>query len=606
MLVAAIAAFAAWFPSAASADITPTVTTSYEPSTVPGGNGLYSITQTYQYGGSPEPQPGTEDLKKWVIDSPAGLIGNPNAIPYDDRCTVAEFNQANPFADSTCPPESKVGTATLNLVTDAVSGMVPGGTPLTAVTGDIYVLQTDPEVPTTLATRLNSAWYQNVPTTPCASPAPLPCPVYIKTRSIVQPVTTGINGADDGDFRLRIIPAEDSTRPSSYLPTGSGFAAGATPLHIRSITYALNADAGNGNPFIQYPTNLGPWNSLSYATAWDANANADSDPDPDEALNSYKKSTNIDAKTPDQVLPPFPASASMTLSDLSRGSHPQVDMTVKGINAMGDDYPKSVVNTLPASINVDALNIPADVCTTAQRDANACPASSKIGTATAPTPLLTAGLSGDVYMVEIDGKTVPDLAIFFNNPPNSIRSFRLDGATKYVGAQANQIETTFANNPQNPINEFKMTINGGASGLMKVIECPSGSASPEDGPITFNLTGFSGQTAANSSTPALADCFGIAKLKKISKCVKSKLKVSPSYQSRDQISKAELWIKRKGSKKYKRVKTNKKSPFRFSVKLSKRTYKKGKHAYRIRAVYKASPAAPGGTVKTRTSSFKKC
>lgn len=615
MLVAAIAAFAAIFPSAASADISSTVTQEFA-STAPGANSTYTNIQDFTLSEAP-PHVDDDDLRKWILDGPAGQVGNPNAVPFADRCTEAQFTTVvDPGTDgvppffNACPNSSIVGIAAVvfghdgaGIDVDGNGGSFSGvnnfgtltglsrfsGVPNTnnldtnGSPGTIYLLQTTPEVPVTLGTIFHLS--ANTPTAG-------------HTRSILQPVTSGA----DGDFRIRVIPAEDSVHPVTTGPT---------PLFISQIMQRLHGMTGAGlneHAWLYNPTRCDAWTGYSYAREYDATGNegANSNPDIENPADGYRKSAGHDV-TPDcSTLPAFPAAASMTLSSLNRGDHPQVDVTVTGINAMGDDYSKKVVNTLPASINVDTLNLPVDICTEAQRDANTCPASSKIGTATAATPLLTAGLTGDVYMVQIPGKAVPDLAIFFNNPPNSIRSFRLDGKTKYVGPNSNQIETTFDNSPQNPMSSFSLTLTGGATGLMKITECPSGTASPPDGPITFNLTGFSGQSATNSSTPALADCFGVAKLKKIRKCVKSKLKVSPSYQSRDQIAKSELWIRKKGSKKYKRVQTVKKSPFRFSKKLSSRTYKKGKHAYKVRAVYKASPAAPNGTVKQRISSFKKC
>lgn len=632
MLVVAIAAFAAWFPSAASADITPTASTVYSTNQA-GAHGDYTIIQEFKYPTTAEPTTGTEDLKKWVVDSPAGLVGNPNAIAEADRCDPAAFDPSGTMsplnATGACPASSKVGEALVYLVSDAQDGVcpgtgyfpagscLPGGANVTTLTGNIYLLKNSPaapEVPVVLGTIFtNSTSYQAGICSLRTPSASAPCTLQPKTKSLLEPVTTDDIDTTDGDFRIRTVPEEYSSRPVAYLPSPPfiAYTSGGTPLHIRRIDQKLfgyvNNDTNNA-PFLSFPTNCGPWVSKSYAHAYDGNGTAtETGVDPNNMSDAYTVSnedvkSDVSCTTP----PTFGSSATMTLSDLTRGSHPQVDVAVKGITAFGDDYPKKVVSTLPGSINVDAANIPADICTTTQRAANACPAGSKVGTATASTPLLSGGLSGDVYMVKVGDKVVPDLAVFFNNPPNSLRPFRMDGETKYVGANNNQIETTFDNAPQNPITEFKLTLNGGPTGLLKVIECPSDHLSPEDGPITFSLTGFSGQAASSANTPALADCFGIAKLKKVSKCVRSKLKVSPSYQSRDQIAKSELWIKRKGSKKYKRIKTLKKSPFRFSVKLNKRTYKKGKHAYKIRAVYKASPAAPTGTIKQRTSSFKKC
>lgn len=598
MLVVAIAAFAAFLPASANAAISSTLTQTFA-STAPGANSTYTNLQAFDPLEA-TPHAADDDLYKWILDSPAGQVGNVNAIPYDQRCTLDQFNATtgpDGFGAYTngCPTSSIVGIAVATLALDAsdaaydanggyasvtVFGVatslarfssIPASVDTYGTPGTIYLLQTTPEVPTTLATHFHLSGS--------------------RTKSVLQPVTSGT----DGDFRIRVVPADPSVTPAG--------------VYISQIMQRLHAKSGAGmneNPWLFNPTRCDGWTGYSYAREYETagNENADSFPDVDNPTHGYKKSAG-DTVTPDcATLPTFSPSSSVTLSTTDRDSNPQVDFLVNGIGTMGNDFPKKVVTTLPASITTDVQGI-GSPCEVANRDANTCPATSKVGTAKVTTPLITSGLTGDVYMIRGTGKAIPDLSIFFNNPPNSIRSFRMDGTTKFVGPNNNQIETTFDNGPQSPFSSFQLTINGGTDTLLTISKCPDGSASPEDGPITMSMTGFSGQSAATTTTPALKDCFGVAKLKKKSRCVKSKLKVSPSYSSRSQINKAELWIKRKGTKSYKKVKTLKKSPYRFSYKLS-RKYKKGKHAYRVRAVYNPSAASPSATVKTRTSSFKRC
>src|SRR5689334_6611529 len=91
-----IAAFAAFIPAAANADMTTTPSTVYgaTPVTNPpaGAYDDYTIIQTFEYGNGTEPKAGTEDLKRWVVDSPAGLAGSPNQVPFAQRCTPAQFD----------------------------------------------------------------------------------------------------------------------------------------------------------------------------------------------------------------------------------------------------------------------------------------------------------------------------------------------------------------------------------------------------------------------------------------------------------------------------------------------------------------------------------
>lgn len=103
-------------------------------------------------------------------------------------------------------------------------------------------------------------------------------------------------------------------------------------------------------------------------------------------------------------------------------------------------------------------------------------------------------------------------------------------------------------------------------------------------------------------------------LKKISRCVHSALRVSPSYSSRADLMKSELWIKYKTRsrkthrivRQYKRVQLVRKGTFGFNAKLSQKKFPKGTYRYKVRAVYKPTTANPKPVVVQRYSTFKKC
>ncbi|MFY9468753.1 MAG: hypothetical protein WAP37_01360 [Solirubrobacterales bacterium] len=585
VIVVAFAAFAALFPAFASASIAPTTTATYG-SNVPGAHADYSVQLDFTY----TPGPATsEDLRKWAIDGPAGLIGNPNAIPFADRCTTAQFG-SNPGLPDACPATSRVGAAGVAVTTDALSGTIPAGTPLPEQPGTIYLVQDSTEVPVRLASIIPLTDAQGFV---CGSPG---CTYYSRSISDLSPLTTG-------DFRIRAIPEEnsDATPPFVSGPTGGGFAAGPTPAHIHLIRYTLFAYADNNPanpPFLTNPTRCDAWNTYSYSTSSTDNTNADSNVDP--LFPNMHKVSNTDAATPNcATKPAFAPTVTTTLSTTARDSNPQLDVVTSN-GAPGVDLPKTIVNTLPASITTDIQGI-GNLCEEPNITAGTCPANTKVGTVKIDTPLIGAGLSGDVFITR-SSDAIPDLLVMVTGAV----SFRLTGTTRFVGARANQIETTFDNLPQVPLSKFTLTIAGGTDTLLTISKCPDGSTSPEDGPISYSLTSWGGQSAAAASVPALADCFGVAKLKKLRKCVKSRLRVSPSYSSRSGLMKSELWIKNKKTKKYKRVKRVKKSPFRFGVTLSSRKYKNGTYAYKVRAVYRATPANPSPKVLQKYSRFKKC
>lgn len=577
LLVIAIAAISAFMPATASANLTNSVTQTFG-NTIPGAPSDYTVDLTFgSYSDVPSGDPGTsgDDLKQWVVESPAGGVGNPNAIPAASRCDLAEFENAMANPETTvwatlCGGYSgspaQVGDSELELGVDADDSSA------TTLSGNIFLLSGSPEVPAKLGTIY-----------PTSAPGGTTAEYSLDT---ITPITSE-------DFRLQTVSETPLTRPI--------VAAGPTYGHVKRILFHMFGTVG-GVTFMTNPTRCDNWVTYAFGQAYDSTTNADSDP-LKQGSNTFVKSASAPV-TPDcSTLPKFSPSATVTLSTNARDSNPQVDFTVTS-GSPSVDYPKKLVTTMPASITTDLQGI-GNPCEVANRNSNTCPAASKVGTAKVTTPLLTAGLTGDVYMVRGDGKAIPDLAIFFNSPPNSIPSFRLDGTTKFVGPNGNQIETTFDNGPQAPFSTFTVTINGGTDTLLTISRCPDGSASPQDGPFTFAFTGYSGQAVSNSTTKAFADCFGVSKLKKIRRCLTSKLKVSPSYDSRGMLAKSELWIKRKGGKKYRLTRRLKDSPFRFNVKLSS-SLRSGTHKYKVRAVYKRTGAHPTPKVIQRYSRFRKC
>jgi hypothetical protein len=608
---AVIVAFAAFMPAAASADITPTASTVYgaTPTANPpaGAHDDYTIVQVYDYGNGTEPQAGSEDLRKWVVDSPAGLAGNPNAIPFADRCDITAFDPAagpgSQYANSNCPATSLVGHATVYLATDSTSGSIPAGTALTPLQGDIYIIKTSPEIPTTLATRFTSTIYQAAVCASLPGAPSAPCNVYPKTQSILAPVTSG----PDGDFRVRTIPKDDNTAPVAYGPTGLGFAAGPTPAHIYRIDQHLFGTV-TGQPFLTYPTRCDDWNSYSYATGTGANSNADSDPDPVAHPNEFKKS-NTDAVTPDcTTKPALAASASATLSTGARDSNPQLDVSITNPTVPGGDVPKKVVTTLPPTLTTDLQGItPEKVCSIANRDAGTCQPASKVGTVKIDTPFITAGLSGDVYITQGDTAVLPNLAVYVTGAI----SFRLDATNKFVGPNGNQIQTTFDSLPQAPFTKFNLTINGGKDTLLTIPPCQDKTTAPQDGPITYSIDGYTGANVVTSTATNFNGCYGKPAVKKINRCVKpgKKLKVTPTGLINEPgVAKVELFTSRKSKKGFKRLTKDTVAPFKFNSKLSKKKFKKRtKYYFYAQATYKPTPDAPTGKVlKSKKATFKTC
>lgn len=622
MALTVIAAIVAFAPSA-FATITDTASTTYG-STVPGAHTDYTIRQDFTYDANgPEPTGATggQDLKKWIVDSPAGLVGNPNAIPEADRCDPAAFDPStvmSTYVPGTCPASAKVGDASVYLVNDAQSGTCPNapiqcltagfdmsalGTPML---GSIYILKTNPEVPTTLGTLFSTTSFQALPSPPfpiaCGAP---PCPLQPKTKSVLAPVTnrSATDTGSDDDFRIRTIPADYSNPPAALLPTAYGHASytiGGTPLHIRRIDQHLYGMVG-GQPFLTMPARCDSWDSKAYAFAWNGGGGSLA-MDPNHPGDNTYVQTNTDSVIPDcSTLPAFGTSASSSLSTGARGAYPGLTVKVGDPSPSGHDQVKKMVTTLPSavSVNVNALN---NVCSEADRDADTCPAAAKIGTASIKTPLISAGLTGRVYMVKGTTPGLPFLSIYVDGAVQ----FRLDATTRFVGPAFNMIETTFDNLPQTPFTDFTVAIAGGSStsSLLFNRSCPVDGSSPDSGSTGFALTGYANGTVSSNSSNSFDGCYGVSNPSKIKNCVKvgKKLKVKPKgLIATGSIAKVTLRTGSK-SKNVKNRATDRTSPFSFKLTLKKSKYKANKKYYYAYKVYYKD----GNTVKTKTNTFRTC
>lgn len=596
---------------------------------VPGAHTDYTIIQNFEYDNNgPEPTGTTgagQDLKKWIVDSPAGLVGNPNAVPYNDRCDLSSFDPSgvmSPYVTSgSCPASAQVGEADVYLVNDAQSGTCPNS-PITCLSagfpmyglggpmhGKIYLIKTSPEVPVTLGTLFTSTSYQSLPSPPfpvaCTASGgpPATCPLQPKTKSILAPVTNLSPDLDDvSDFRIRTIPDEYTSPPAALLPTAMGhasFATGGTPLHISRIDQHLYGMVG-GQPFLTMPTRCDSWDSYSYAIAYNGGGgNLTMDPE-NPGDNTYSKSA-VDAKTPDcSTLPAMGATASATLSSGARNINPALSVAVSNPNAAGDTNVRKMVTTLPAavSIDVDAL---ANVCEIAQRNSDSCPAASQVGTATIATPMLAAGLTGRVYITRSDNAGLPNMSVFVDG---AIK-FRLDATTKFTGPSFNRIEATFDNLPQAPFTSFVVNIAGGKSdSLLLTRSCSSTPASWDDGPMTYTMDGYTGQASSGSSDLKLSPCQGANAPATRNHCIKQNRSATfrpQGVRSIDRVTRVQLMTGR-NSKHMRSVASRSKAPFQLRRTMSSHSYHRGwRYRYGYRLTYK-----DGRIVRTSTAFYRIC
>jgi hypothetical protein len=141
-----------------------------------------------------------------------------------------------------------------------------------------------------------------------------------------------------------------------------------------------------------------------------------------------------------------------------RGAFPQLRATFAA-RGQGDTNLKEIIVSLPHSEFLAQNHIRA-ICTKAQFAKENCPADSVYGSAAAFTPLFDDPLRGNVYLRSSAHK-LPDLvASLYSGAVHIVLEGKI-GPTKQGG-----ISALFANLPDEPVDRFVMTLNGGKQGLL--------------------------------------------------------------------------------------------------------------------------------------------
>lgn len=566
--IVASAAFVVALPATSMADVMPEVQVDVQDKKLGAHSGIV-ITSFFDYNWNAAQTDllWDEAVKHVVVDLPRGMVGNPNAIPYEERCDPIVFETG------TCPPESMVGEIFVQLETvgtlsdylitgwDETSegGMVNAG-------GELALLKTDPEVPATIGMKVatgvsgfNPEWQ----------------------RIKIEPDT-------NGDLQLRTTTVNPIVheQPLSGFPENNN-------LKVRMMEITIYGGLANGKSFMTNPTACEPWTSNLWAQAWNLNENADSDP-LGTGVNEYVKATPS-VTMPDcsnQSTIPFPATGKVAISSPDRNSSPAFDFQIDnpGVQADGQvsTAPRKVVTTIPAEMSIDVQQL-GRTCQLDQFKADTCPATSRVGNVQIETPLIRAGLTGDVYLVKRDPKAgLPDLGLRVRGAI----TFTQLGSNKYTGAKFNQIETVFDNIPQVGFSKINFHIDGGPAGLLRTRACPTYNKQPAIASFSYTFTAWTGATHSSSTPLNMANCFGIQYFKPFGKCLHKKLPVHPNYQSRSRVKSVVLKVDGK------RKKTARKSPFRFDVNIRK--LKPGKHKFELKATY------DDGTVSRKKVNFSRC
>ncbi len=154
---------------------------------------------------------------------------------------------------------------------------------------------------------------------------------------------------------------------------------------------------------------------------------------------------------------PFGPKLALRLSGSTRRSgNPALHATVTA--RPGEANIASTVVTLPHTEFLDNAHIKSP-CTRVQFAADACPASTVIGHASAVTPLLAQPLEGPVYL-RSSSHRLPDVVATLHGQID----IELDGR---VTATRGRLRTHFENVPDAPVTKFSLDLAGGKRGLLE-------------------------------------------------------------------------------------------------------------------------------------------
>jgi hypothetical protein len=357
-----------------------------------------------QPNGNEEPTLVGGEARDLSVNLPPGLVGNPTAVP---QCTRQQLD-----AES-CPASSEVGVDTIGL------GSIEKG---------LFLLE---DVPV----------YNMVP------PASKPAEFDFDILGIETFIDSGVrSGTDDG-----ITSHIDNIAQRAVI--------------YNSITIFGEVQ---GRPFLTAPTSCGA--SLQYSaqvSTWEDPSAFAQASFTGPAITGCQRLVHFD--------PSLTAAPDTSHADTPAGLTTEVQIpqgeNVEGLATSGLE---GTTVTLPEGVTInpgqaagleacppeqDGLGVEADG--ESKEGPPECPAASKVGTVEIETPLLKDTLKGDVYVL---GSNPPHLQLLLAASADGV-NVKLVGNVSLSEATG-RLTTTFANTPDVPVSEIRLSFSGGAQAAL--------------------------------------------------------------------------------------------------------------------------------------------
>lgn len=352
---------------------------------------------------------GTQQLSRLDVTLPPGLTGKLAGIPYCPEAAIALAKSREGVAgqgvveraNPSCPAASRVGTV------DVAAGAGPS--PL-HVQGGAYLAGPYKGAPVSLV----------IVTPAVAGPFDLGT-VVVRSALYVDPVTAQIRAVSD-------------PIPSVLDVEGNGF-----PLDVRSIDLTMDRP-----DFTLNPTSCEEMSVDGFATS---------------ILGQLAPLHSRFQAGACRALRFSPRLRVRLKGGTRRTKHPKLIATVRTRPGEANIARASV--KLPHAAFLDQAHI-RTVCTRVQWAAEACPAGSIYGRASARTPLLDYPLRGSVYL-RSSSHELPDLVADLRGPAGQPIRVELAGRTDSVKGS---LRNTFEAVPDAPVSNFRLELFGGKRGLV--------------------------------------------------------------------------------------------------------------------------------------------
>lgn len=392
-----------------------------------------------------------QDLKKLSLTLPSGLSADPNAAPKCDP------EQPGPPTTQTlsewyCQPGTKVGE---------ISGLYGFCVTFDGQTANCGA---SPLVDRRESASIFGDVYMGKPG--LGEQARLIVLAGLTTADVDFPHEIRVDASVTVDSHGKIATVADNI-PDLHriLFAPQGYADYFFQIDELTITLFGNTGAGTGHPLVQNPTSCSGKQLEGQAEGWAENV----DFVDNIWVAGHGDGTTVLISAPYYVTGcnqvPYAPNLAMSLDPPTPGAVPAITSTVS--QAGGEQNTDSVSVKFPKGYKLNAQT-GAGQCTDDQFASSSCPAESKIGTATAASPLLpidSPPLTGDVFLGQTDlaaGNVKLMMKLVNDFLPSGIDVT----GTSQLNVDGN-LQANFTDVPDLPISSFTLALEGGDKGLVR-------------------------------------------------------------------------------------------------------------------------------------------